>query len=50
MVRSARRSRLSHASIVPSLLLTFLFGPAGYLAFLGTRALHGASRATEAAS
>jgi hypothetical protein len=50
MVRSARRSSLSHASIVPSLLLTFLFGPVGYLAFLGTRALHGASRATEAAS
>lgn len=41
MVRDSQRQRLRHALLVPCLLLTFLFGPAGlllYLAISATRA------------
>ncbi len=36
-VRTARSEGISHWAIVPSLLLTFMAGPAGYLLFLITR-------------
>ena len=35
----ARRAGIRHALVVPSLILTFLAGPAGLLAYLVTRAL-----------
>ena len=38
IVRDARERGIRHAWIVPLLLLTFLFGPAGWLAYLGLRA------------
>ena len=37
-VRTARAEGIPHVAIVPSLVLTFLFGPAGLLLFLVTRA------------
>ena len=37
-VRTARTERIPFLIIVPCLLLTFLFGPTGYLAFTGLRA------------
>ena len=36
-VRDARRRGISHAFVVPALLLTFLVGPAGFLFYLATR-------------
>ncbi len=33
----ARRLDVPHAAVVPCLLLTFLFGPIGWLAFMGLR-------------
>jgi hypothetical protein len=36
--RDARRHGLAHGWVLPLLLLTFLFGPAGWLAYLGVRA------------
>jgi hypothetical protein len=36
-VRTARRESISHALVMPCLLATFLFGPAGYLLFQGLR-------------
>ena len=36
-VREAKRIGMPHWSIVPALVLTFLFGPAGYLLFIGQR-------------
>jgi len=37
-VRTARSERIPILIVLPCLLLTFLFGPAGYLAFTGLRA------------
>jgi Domain of unknown function (DUF4281) len=38
-VRTARAERIPLLIVLPCLLLTFLFGPAGYLAFTGLRAV-----------
>jgi hypothetical protein len=38
-VRTARRDGIVHLAIVPSLILTFMVGPAGLLAFTVTRLL-----------
>jgi len=35
----ARQRGVPHLAIVPALILTFLFGPAGFLVYLGTRAI-----------
>lgn len=40
-VRTAQDEGISHWLVVPCLLLTFLLGPVGFLAFLGVRALVG---------
>jgi len=32
-VRTARAEKIPHLLVIPSLILTFLFGPAGFLAF-----------------
>ena len=37
-VRTARREAIPHLLVLPCLVLTFLFGPAGFLLFLGIRA------------
>lgn len=37
-VRTARREGIAHALVLPCLLLTFLFGPAGFALFLAIRA------------
>jgi hypothetical protein len=39
IVRDARERRIPHPWVVPLLVLTFLFGPAGWLSYLGLRAL-----------
>jgi hypothetical protein len=36
-VRDARERGIPHLAVVPCLLLTFLFGPAGWLAYSGLR-------------
>jgi hypothetical protein len=36
-VRDARRRGISHMLVIPCLLLTFMFGPAGWLLYLGVR-------------
>jgi hypothetical protein len=36
-VRDARDRGISHLAVLPCLLLTFLFGPAGWLLYLGVR-------------
>lgn len=38
MVQDAREHGIPHGLLVPLLLLTFMFGPAGWLAYLGLRA------------
>jgi hypothetical protein len=35
----ARQRGVPHLAIVPALILTFLFGPVGFLVYLGTRAI-----------
>jgi hypothetical protein len=48
-VRTARREGIAFPAVVPCLLLTFLFGPAGYLAFSmlrGARAVQRRSGST----
>ena len=35
--RDARRRGISHMLVVPCLLMTFMFGPAGWLLYLGVR-------------
>jgi len=40
-VRAARRAAIPHLLVLPCLVLTFLFGPIGLLAFLGLRLVHG---------
>jgi hypothetical protein len=49
-VRTARREAIPHLLVLPCLLLTFLFGPVGFLLFLGIRTARGllAGRSTEA--
>jgi hypothetical protein len=39
ITRTARAEGIAHLFILPCLALTFLFGPAGYLAFTGLRAV-----------
>jgi hypothetical protein len=41
-VRDARRRGIPHLLVVPCLILTFLFGPVGWLLYLGVRSAHGA--------
>jgi hypothetical protein len=43
-VRTARDERIPFLFVVPCLALTFLFGPAGYLAFTALRAARSAIR------
>jgi hypothetical protein len=38
-VRTARREGIAHLAIIPSLILTFMVGPAGFLVFNMTRLL-----------
>ena len=38
IVRDARQRGIAHGWLLPSLLLTFMFGPAGWLSYLGLRA------------
>jgi hypothetical protein len=38
VARDACRRGIRHVWVVPSLVLTFLFGPAGWLSYLGVRA------------
>jgi hypothetical protein len=38
-VRDARHHRIPHLAVIPSLILTFLFGPAGLLLYFVIRAL-----------
>ena len=40
-VRDARRHGISHLLVIPCLILTFLFGPAGWLLYLAMRGAHG---------
>lgn len=40
-VRTARAEGIAHLLVVPCLVLTFLFGPVGFLAFLALRAAYG---------
>jgi hypothetical protein len=42
--RDARTRGVPHLLLVPCLLLTFLFGPAGWLVYLGVRSMTGAGR------
>ena len=39
-VRDARERGVPHLTVVPCLLLTFMFGPAGWLAYSGLRAAY----------
>lgn len=43
-VRTARAERVPFLLVIPCLALTFLFGPAGYLAFSALRAARAAAR------
>lgn len=38
-VRTARDEGIPHVAVIPCLLLTFMLGPVGFLAFLAVRAL-----------
>lgn len=40
-VRDARERGINHLFVVPCLILTFLFGPAGWLLYMGIRAQMG---------
>ena len=47
-VRDARERGIGHMLVVPCLLLTFLFGPAGWLLYLGVRTgVHRTARHSE---
>ena len=51
IVRTAKTERIPHLLILPCLALTFLFGPAGFLAFTALRATYAArARMTVAAA
>jgi len=39
-VRDARERRIPHIAVVPCLALTFMFGPAGWLAYSGVRTVY----------
>ncbi len=39
-VRTAQQTRIAHVLVLPCLILIFLFGPAGFLAFMALRAAH----------
>ena len=39
-VRDARSRGIRHLLVVPCLLMTFLFGPAGWLLYVGVRSAH----------
>ena len=44
-VRDARQRGIRHIFVVPCLILTFLFGPAGWLLYLGVRTqVHGSGQ------
>ncbi len=47
-VRTARAEGIPHLLIVPALILTFLFGPAGFLLFIVIRAIARQARPAEA--
>ncbi len=47
-VRTARAEGIPHLMVVPALLLTFLFGPAGLLLFLAIRYVAGRAHPAEA--
>ena len=47
-VRTARAEGIPHLLVVPALILTFLFGPAGLLLFLVLRAILAQTRTAEA--
>lgn len=42
ITRTARVERIAHLLVLPCLVLTFLFGPAGFLAFTALRATYAA--------
>ena len=42
--RDARERGISHLLVLPCLVLTFLFGPAGWLLYLCVRSLYGRAR------
>jgi Domain of unknown function (DUF4281) len=46
ITRSARTEGIPHLLVLPCLLLTFLFGPAGFLAFTALRAIFAARAST----
>ncbi len=46
VVRTARAERIPFLLVIPCLFLTFLFGPAGFLLFLGLRLLRSITPAT----
>jgi len=47
-VRDARERGIAHAFVVPCLILTFLFGPAGWLLYVGMRSgLRSSARASD---
>lgn len=48
-VRTARAERIPFLVVIPCLALTFLFGPAGYLAFTALRAARAAISSTSQA-
>jgi hypothetical protein len=43
-VRDARERGVPHWFVVPCLFFTFMFGPAGWLAYMGVRTFLGKSR------
>jgi len=49
-VRDARNHHISHGAVVPCLVLTFLFGPAGFLAYSLVRLLKSRSLRIDTAS
>lgn len=49
-VRDARERGIPHLLVVPCLALTFMFGPAGWLAYTGLRGLYVAPHATGTAA
>ena len=46
-VRDARSRGIPHLLVVPCLVLTFLFGPAGWLLYTGVRSLKNEERRTK---
>lgn len=48
-VRDAQSRGVPHLAVVPCLALTFMFGPAGWLAYCGVRALMGVDASTRSA-